>query len=69
MLGFILLDGIGIMAIIMIGFLWIMGDETKMSFYGKVWGDFKNKVYADTEEGFNHFYKNHPPKTWDYQDI
>lgn len=30
MLGFILLVGIGIMAIIMVGFLWIMGDETKM---------------------------------------
>lgn len=30
MLGFILLYGIGIIAIIMVGFLWIMGDETKM---------------------------------------
>ncbi len=43
--------------------------EAVHPFYGRVWGDFEDKVYADTEEGFNHFYKNHPPNAWDYQDI
>jgi hypothetical protein len=48
---------------------WVNEFEAVHPFYGKVWGDFEDKVYADTEEGFNHFYKNHPPKAWDYQDI
>jgi hypothetical protein len=33
--------------------------------YGNVWGDFQTKVYADSEEGFNHFYHNHTPNDWD----
>lgn len=37
--------------------------------YGKVWGDFESEVYADTEEGYQHFYENHKPNSWDYQDI
>lgn len=48
---------------------WLNEFEAVHPFYGKVWGNFEDKVYADTEEGFNHFYKNHPPKAWDYQDI
>ena len=48
---------------------WVNQFEAIHPFYGKVWGDFEDKVYADTEEGFNHFYKNHPPNAWDYQDI
>ena len=37
--------------------------------YGKVWGDFEEKVYADSEEGFQDFYKHHVPEAWDYGDI
>jgi len=37
--------------------------------YGKVWGDFEQTVYADSEEGYNHFFLNHPPSEWDYGDI
>lgn len=29
--------------------------------YGRVLGDFDSNVYADTDEGFKHFYKHHPP--------
>lgn len=37
--------------------------------YGKVWGDFEGTVYADSEEGFQDFYKHHTPEAWDYMDI
>ena len=37
--------------------------------FGWVWGDFEDKVYADSEEGFAHFYEHHPPDSWDYYDI
>lgn len=37
--------------------------------YGKVWGNFEDCVYAESEEGFEDFYKNHTPRAWDYQDI
>lgn len=36
---------------------------------GKVWGDFEYIVYADSEEAYEDFYKNHPPEEWDYWDI
>jgi len=37
--------------------------------FGRVWGNFEDKVYADSEEGFQDFYKNHRPEAWDYGDI
>ena len=37
--------------------------------FGKVWGNFEDKVFADSEEGYNHFIENHPPERWDYWDI
>ena len=37
--------------------------------YGRVWGNFEEEVYADSEEGFKHFYENHEPMAWDYGDI
>lgn len=37
--------------------------------HGRVWGNFEKEVYADSEEGFQHFFVNHPPKAWDYGDI
>lgn len=37
--------------------------------YGRVWGNFEKIVYADSEEAYQHFIENHPPREWDYQDI
>lgn len=48
---------------------WVNAFEATHPVYGKVWGDFENEVFADTEESFNHFYKNHAPEAWDYGDI
>jgi hypothetical protein len=48
---------------------WINEFEAVHPKYGKVYGDFEANVYADTEEGFQHFYENHTPISWDYGDI
>lgn len=37
--------------------------------YGKVWGDFEDKVFADNIDGLNNFYTTHTPDDWDYGDI
>lgn len=37
--------------------------------YGKVWGNFEGKVYANSEEGYKDFYSKHTPSEWDYGDI
>lgn len=48
---------------------WVNEFEASHPKHGRVWGDFENKVFADTEEGFQHFYLNHEPSAWDYGDI
>jgi hypothetical protein len=48
---------------------WVNEFEASHPVYGKVWGDFEDKVYADKEEGYNYFIKCFPPMTWDYGDI
>lgn len=48
---------------------WVNDFEAVHPVYGKVWGNFELEVYADTEEGYNHFIENHPPEEWDYWDI
>lgn len=48
---------------------WVNEFEAVHPQFGQVWGDFENKVYAYSEEGFNHFFDNHPPEVWDYSDI
>ena len=48
---------------------WVNSFEAEHPVFGKVWGDFENEVYADSEEGFADFYKNHAPEAWDYGDI
>lgn len=48
---------------------WVNEFEAHHLFYGKVWGDFEDTVYADSEEGFKDFYEKHTPEEWDYQDI
>lgn len=48
---------------------WVNEFEAVHPVYGRVWGDFDSEVFADSEEGFQDFYKNHPPDEWDYWDI
>ncbi len=50
-------------------YYWVNDFEAIHLTYGKVWGNFEDKVFADTEEGYNHFIENHPPESWDYWDI
>jgi len=48
---------------------WVNSFEAVHPVYGRVWGDFEDEVYADSEEGFAHFFENHTPYKWDYWDI
>jgi len=50
-------------------YTWVNAFQARHPIYGNVWGDFEDKVFADTEEGYNHFVENHPPDRWDYWDI
>lgn len=50
-------------------FVWVNEFTASHPLYGKVCGDFETVVYASSEEAYKHFLKNHPPSTWDYQDI
>ena len=50
-------------------YVWVSDFEASHQVFGKVWGNFEDKVYADSEEGFNDFYNNHKPNAWDYGDI
>lgn len=48
---------------------WINDFEAEHNAYGRVWGNFEDKIYADSEEGFKHFFKRHKPLYWDYESI
>lgn len=48
---------------------WVNEFEAIHPVFGRVWGDFEHEVYADSEEGFAHFFEHHPPNEWDYGDI
>lgn len=48
---------------------WVNDFEASHPVYGRVWGNFEKTVYADSEEGFDHFWSNHTPFAWDYMDI
>lgn len=48
---------------------WVNEFTATHSQYGRVWGNFERTVYADSEEGFAHFWENHEPDAWDYLDI
>jgi len=50
-------------------FEWINEFEAVHPDFGRVWGDFESEVYADSEEGLQHFLDNHSPEEWDYWDI
>src|ERR1035437_2723671 len=48
---------------------WVNSFEASHSKFGRVWGNFEESVFADSEEGYAHFYENHTPEAWDYMDI
>lgn len=48
---------------------WVNKFEAIHPIYGRVWGDFEEEVFADSEDGYAHFYENHKPYAWDYADI
>lgn len=50
-------------------FVWVNEFEATHPKFGRVWGDFEHTVYADSEEGFQHFWEHHEPEAWDYHDI
>lgn len=48
---------------------WVNEFKAEHPLFGKVWGNFEERVFADSEEGFENFYENHTPEAWDYCDI
>lgn len=48
---------------------WVNDFEVVHPKFGKVWGNFEDKVFADSVEAFNDFFEKHKPMAWDYQDI
>lgn len=50
-------------------YYWVNDFEASHPVYGRVWGNFEDEVYCDTEEGYEHFMKYHHPCAWDYYDI
>jgi hypothetical protein len=50
-------------------FTWVNDFEANHPVFGRVWGNFEDKVWADTEEGYQHFWLHHQPEEWDYWDI
>ena len=48
---------------------WVNKFEAGHPELGNVWGDFEDEVYAESEIGYQDFYKNFPPEKWDYRDI
>ena len=50
-------------------YTWVSDFEASHPKFGRVWGNFENKVYADSEEGFQDFFDKHEPEAWDYGDI
>lgn len=50
-------------------FTWVNCFSATHPVYGLIIGDFENEVKADSEEAFQHFWANHQPESWDYDDI
>ncbi len=50
-------------------FYWVNRFEARHREHGRVWGDFEDTVYADSEAGFARFYEQHGPVAWDYAEI
>ncbi len=50
-------------------YYWVNTFEAHHPVFGRVWGDFEDVVFADSQQGYEAFCASHPPRTWDYQDI
>lgn len=50
-------------------FEWVNEFEASHPDFGRVWGDFEEEVFADSQEAYDHFFAHHPPHEWDYWDI
>jgi len=50
-------------------FRWVNEFKAEHPELGRVCGDFEFHVFADSEEGYQDFYFNFPPRPWDYKDI
>ena len=50
-------------------FTWVNEFEASHPDFGRVWGDFEEVVYADSEEAYVAFFAAHTPHEWDYGDI
>jgi hypothetical protein len=50
-------------------YYWINDFKANHPKFGRVWGNFEDIVYADSEDGYNEFLKEFPYTEWDYWDI
>lgn len=50
-------------------YVWVNDFSAVHEVYGRVWGDFEDKVFADSEAGYQHFILHHHPESWCYWDI
>jgi hypothetical protein len=50
-------------------YTWVNVFEAHHPAFGRVWGDFGDRVFADSQAGYDAFCANHGPVTWDYGDI
>lgn len=50
-------------------YYWVNHFEASHPVFGRVWGNFDEEVYADSEAAFQDFYARHTPEAWDYGDI
>jgi hypothetical protein len=50
-------------------YVWVNEFKANHPKFGKVWGDFEDKVYAEKKSGYEDFYSKHKPADWDYGDI
>lgn len=50
-------------------YYWVNDFEAHHPDFGRVWGNFEEAVFADTESGYEAFCAAHPKHVWDYADI
>lgn len=50
-------------------FYWVTDFRAYHPKYGYVWGNFEDKVHAESEDAYQHFVKRFPPHAWDGDDI
>lgn len=50
-------------------YYWVTDFLAYHDVHGIVWGDFEGTVHAETQKGYDHFFKHHTPVEWDMDDI